>query len=366
MGMPLKIRYLLIPVILIMILILVAGCAGPLDFAFPCIFLPSVDQSFSDIPGPVNPTYPPAVADVINEVRPAVVTIDAEIATCDTSGRPITEQLTGSGWIYDQGGFIVTNSHVVEGAKSAVITLADGQTYTAESIWADPLDDLAVIDIGAADLKGIAMGDSSKTEAGDQVIALGNASGEGIRATQGIIISTDSTFTNTRETLYDMLETSTPIAHGNSGGPLINMSGQVIGITTAATLTRTGTEIVSYAISSSTAAPIIQQLIQNGCVSRAWLGVNVCSISELSKMECGLSVDKGVFVLEVKPDSPAWKGGLKSGDVIIKFNNKDITSTEDLVKAVQSSKIGQLVSIVYWHDKNENTDIITLSQVPLH
>ncbi len=236
MGIQVKIRYL-IPIMLILILILGMGCVGTPNFCFSAASLPIADQASNNILSSVNPSNSPAIANIINKVRPAVVAIDVELAASNISGHPITEQIAGSGWVLNQDGLIVTNSHVVEGARNVTVTLESGQTYTAKTIRTDPVNDLALIDIGVGNLMSVTMGDSSKIRVGDQVIAIGNALGEEIKATQGIISSTNATFTvDNQETLNNVLETTAPIVHGFSGGPLINMDGEVIGITTGACL----------------------------------------------------------------------------------------------------------------------------------
>ncbi len=364
MGTQMKIRNLLIPIILVLTLAL-AGCVHPPDVSFSSAPLSLMDQSSSDI-DPM-PAYPPEVADIINKVGPAVVAVDAEHLTYDANGCQVIEHVSGSGWILNQNGFIVTNNHVVEGADRATVILESGQTYIAKTIRTDPVDDVAVIDIGSGDLTGMPIGDPAEIRVGDQVIALGNFLGIGIRATHGIISSTHSTFVvNNQESLYNLLETTVPIVHGNSGGPLINMNGEVVGIATAASLNRSGTEIISYAISSGVAGPIIQQLIQNGQVVHAWFGANISSVSELRKMGCELNLDQGAFITQVTADSPAEKNGFKAGDVISRFDEQYITNADDLVEAVRSSKIGQQVNVTYWRDNTEYTDTVTLVQDPRH
>ncbi len=285
MGTQYQIRYVLILVLLLSTLSTsLAGCVGVPNFTFSSDATCVIDQSSSDIPNSANTTCPLLVADVINRVSPAVVTINAEITNYDSSGCQVTEQLVGSGWILDANGFIVTNNHVVAGAKCVTVTLNNGQNYTAKAVMTDPPDDIAVIDIGESNISGVTMGDSSKIRVGDQVIAIGNVLGEGIKTTWGIISSTNSTFiVDTRETLYNTLETNAPIYYGDSGGPLFNMDGEVIGIITGACLTRYGTEVAGYAISSLIAKPIIQQLIRNGYVDHAWYGQNGSDTSEFPK-----------------------------------------------------------------------------------
>jgi serine protease Do len=258
-----KATYLIL-IILLSALILSAGCVAAPNFTFSFASLPVANQPLSDITDASSSAALSDVANLISKVSGAVVAVNAELNILDTSGQPITDQIAGSGWILSQSGFVVTSSHVVEGTKNVTVTLENGQTYAARTVSTDPIDDLAVIDIGISNLTGVTMGDSLELNIGAPVIAMGNALGDGIKATQGTICGTDSTFVvDTRETLYHMLETTAPIAHGNSGGPLFNMDGEVIGIVTGACMTRYGVEVAGYAVSSSVAAPIIQQLVRN-------------------------------------------------------------------------------------------------------
>lgn len=269
--MPFKIKYLVVPVIVISILTLGAGCIATPNFSSSFASLPVVPQSSSDVSTLSSSSYSPAIADLIDRVRPAVVVVDAKF---DTSGADSSQpdQLIGTGWIINQSGFIVTNSHVVNNASSVTVTFSNGQTYTANEIQTDPVADLAVIDIGISNLIGIKIGDSSNIKVDDKVIALGNANGDGIVATQGTISSTSSTLTvENRETLHDMLETTAFITYGDSGGPLINTDGEVMGIVTGALMNRLGSEVNGYAINIDNATPIIQKLIQD--CSKNQLGV---------------------------------------------------------------------------------------------
>ena len=194
---------------------------------------------------------------------------------------------------------------------------------------------------------------------------MGNRLGQGIVATQGNISNTDSTFTvDSGETLYNLLQTTDPINHGNSGGPLINMTGQVIGITTAAKMTPAGTIVTAYAISTNTAEPIIRQLTSQGYVTRAWLGVTTSSISDFLLSGYKLATDQGALVTKVAANGPAEQGGLKTGDVIVSLGGKDIAAVDDLVQQVRSSPIGQPVKITYWRDNHINATSATLINNP--
>ena len=259
-----KIRYLPIPVVILLILTLGSGCVNVPNFTFSSAPLPIAAEFPNDNLDSADLAYPPEVAEMIRNIVPAVVAIDAESCSLDASGGPVTEQVSGSGWILNRDGFIVTSNHVVEGAKRVIVTLGDGQSYPAKNIQSDPVADLAVIDIGTSTLISVAMGDSSKIAVGEGVIAIGNAMGKEIRATLGTISSTNSTFIiENRKTYNNMLETTAPIAFGVSGGPLFNLNGEVIGIITGVNMTRYGAEVAGYAISSNVALPLIQKLIGN-------------------------------------------------------------------------------------------------------
>jgi serine protease Do len=303
------------------------------------------------------------VDDLISKVRPSVVSVEAEVISKDIWGRPINLKLEGTGWILDNSGLVVTNNHVVEGAKSVKITLENGQSYSTKIIRNDPINDLAVISIEAANLQPIEMGDSSLIKIGDPVVALGNTLGQGIVATQGIISNTGSIFTDDQgETLYDVLQTTAPINHGNSGGPLINMNGQVIGITTAARIIPAGKMETAYAIGSSVAKPVIHQLVLNGFVNRGVLGVTTSSVAELILRGYQPAVDKGAFITRINAGSAAEKAGLNNGDIILSVGGKEIITADDMVERVRSSPGGRPVEISYWRNNELRTTTAVLVQ----
>ena len=201
-------------------------------------------------------------------VKPSVVAINTEVTITSFFG-PATQQGAGSGWILDKDGIIVTNNHVVEGAKTITVTMDDGRTFTVnnKSVYTDSLNDLAVLRIDAKNLPALKLGDSSKLRVGDWVVAIGNSLGQGIRATEGIVSRKGVSLpVDQGQTLYDLIETSAAINPGNSGGPLVNMAGEVIGITSAK-IADIGVEGMGYAISIDTATPIIQELVNKGYVS---------------------------------------------------------------------------------------------------
>jgi serine protease Do len=368
-----NIKYLVISLILILSLILGTSCS------FSCTF-PSVDTSSSPsssathTTAPIDPNWTPPTGSqnltlpdfvpVVANVRPSVVAINVEITTYDIFGRPFTQPGAGSGWIIGEDGLIVTNNHVVAGAETITVTLADGSTFPAETVRTDSLSDLAVVKINAQDLPAANIGDSSKLSIGEWVLAIGNALGEGITAKEGIVSRLGvSLQVSSGQTLYDLIDTSAPINPGNSGGPLVNMAGEVIGITSAK-LAAVEVEGLGYAISINAAMPIIQQLVNSGYVIRPWLGVILYTVDQYAVFRYGLAVDKGVLVTKVELGSPADNAGLGAGDVIVSFEGKEISTAEELVQAIHSSQIGQEVEITYWRGKTENTTYAKLIESP--
>jgi len=372
----LNIKCLAVLFILVLSLFLGAGCQ----------FLPDIDilpspaptptpTTPSPPPTPINPTYTPpplennapalpSIVEVVAKVKPSVVAISTEVITYDIFRRPFTQEGAGSGWIIDETGLIVTNNHVVEGAESIAVTLADGRTFPAGTVRTDSLTDLAIVRIDASNLPAATVGDSSKLRVGDWVVAIGNSLGEGISATSGIVSRKDvSIMVGVGQTLYDLIQTDAAINPGNSGGPLVNMAGEVIGITSAK-LSAIGIEGMGYAISSNSAYPVIGELVQKGYVVRPWLGVVLQDVNQMLKLRYDLVVDEGAFVIQVAPDSPADKAGLAVGDVIVGFAGKEMANVQDLLQAIHSSQIGEEVEITIWRGDTENTIYATLIESP--
>ena len=368
--------------ILVFSLILGAGCA----------LLPDIDiDTSSPSPPPPTPAPPtttenitpinatwsmpppegqaetlPSIADVVAKVKPSVVAINTRVITLDFLNRPATQEGAGSGWIISKEGIIVTNNHVVEGAETITVTLDDGQTFPADltTVATDPLTDLAVFKINAENLPAVQVGDSSKMRVGNWVVAIGNALGEGIRATQGIVSRTEVEIpVSQNQKLYDLIETDAAINPGNSGGPLVNMAGEVIGINSIK-LSQVEVEGMGYAISTRVAMPIIEQLVNNGYVVRPWLGVGLYTVDPFVIQRYNLAVNQGVLVVNMAPGSPADEAGLTVGDVITSFNGKETTTAQDLIRAIHSSQIGQAVSLNFWRGQNKNAAYATLAESP--
>jgi serine protease Do len=292
------------------------------------------------------------------------VAINTETPGYSIFGNSYTQQGAGSGWIIDTNGLIVTNNHVVDGAKSITVTLEDGRTFPAKSVHTDPVADLAIVKIKAQNLLALQIGDSSKLEVGEWVVAMGNSLGMGISATKGIVSALGVSLSVTAgETLSDLIQTDAAINPGNSGGPLVNLQGEVVGINSAK-VAQVGVEGMGYAISVMEAKPIIDQLIETGYVIRPYLGVSTYTVDQFVAFRYGLGVDKGVLITQVGPGSPADKAGITQGDVITAIEGKEISDASGLIQAINSYQIGQKVKVTYWRGTAQNTTYATLVESP--
>jgi serine protease Do len=337
--------------------------------------LPTADTSSPTTPTALDWTLPPSdgqtqilpsIADVVALVKPSVVAINVKVTT-NTFFGPSTEEGAGSGWIIDKDGIIVTNNHVVEGADSITVTLDDGRTFPVNlnEVHTDALSDLAVLRIDAENLPAVIVGDSEELRVGDWVVAIGNALGEGISATDGIVSRKDVSLTDdSGQTQYNLIQTNAAINPGNSGGPLVNMAGEVIGITNAK-ISAVGVEGMGYAISSSEATPVIEQLINTGHVVRPFLGVQgLLTVDQSVAAFYNLSVDEGALIRGIVLNGPADKAGLEAGDVITGFGDQDISDVNELLRALYSSQVEETVKITYWRGGNQNITYVTLDSQP--
>lgn len=319
------------------------------------------DWTFPPESGPTIslPDFRPVVAEVI----PSVVSVTTEIVVSDFFGRQYTEYVTGSGILIDDVGYIATNNHVVEDAQSIYVDLADGRTLPANIVGTDSLSDLAVIKIDATDLPYAYWGDSSSLSLGDWVLAIGNALGEGIIATQGIVSRLNVSVNIEGNTLYGLIQTTAAINPGNSGGPLVNMSGEVVGVTSVK-IVASEVEGMGFAISSNEAKPIIEDLIHDGHVTYPWLGVGSRTVTPSLAAAMDLSVDEGALIEQVFADDPADIAGLREGDIIIRFDDKEISDVADLVRAIRASEVGEEVEIVFVRGEDTKTTSAQLVERP--
>ena len=306
----------------------------------------------------------PSIAEVVDKATPSIVAIQTEGLTYNIFLQPVPTQGVGTGVVIDSNGYIVTNSHVVEGAKSVKVTLTDGRTFNAIKVNKDTVTDLALIQIEGQNLTPAHLGRSNDLSVGDWVVAIGNALAleGGPTVTAGIISYLGRSIQEPNGVvLSNLIQTDAAINPGNSGGPLLNMAGEVVGINTAIA---SGAENIGFAISISSALPIIEELIEHGRVTRPWLGIIYSDLTSAIIVRYGLSASEGVFIHNVLIDSPAAVAGLKPGDVIIRFAGQKITAADDLTEALQLHSIGQKVEIVFIRGSEELKITLALVESP--
>ena len=258
----------------------------------------------------------------------------------------------GSGFIIDTPGYVVTNNHVIEGADEITVILQSGKRYKAKIVGRDKKTDMALLKIEAAEkLTAVAFGDSAKARVGDWVIAIGNPLGLGGTVTAGIISARGR---DIRSGPYDdYIQTDAPINRGNSGGPLFDMDGAVIGINTAILSPSGGSIGIGFSIPSNIAKNVLGQLREFGTTRRGWLGVRIQTVSPEIAESLGLDGPRGALVAGVMKNSPAEAGGVKQGDVIIQFDNGDVTQSRKLPRMVAESNVGKDVPVRVWRDGKE-------------
>ena len=257
----------------------------------------------------------------------------------------------GSGFIIDEKGIVVTNNHVIQGAEDIMVSVNGSTEYKAKVIGTDPYMDLAVLEIESNEkFIPVVFGDSDKARIGDWVIAIGNPFGFGGTVTSGIISSRNRDIGLTR--YDDFIQTDASINVGNSGGPLFNLDGEVIGINTAIIAPgQSGSIGIGFAIPSNPASNVISQLIEFGETKRGWLGVRIQEVTEeIADLE-NLKKPKGALVASVSENSPADKAGIKAGDIILEFDGKSVDTMRTLPKLVAQTKVGKRVILKIWRNQ---------------
>lgn len=299
-------------------------------------------------------------SEIIKDTKSSVVAITTESSYFSIFGT-YTQQGAGSGFVLDENGIIVTNNHVIEGASTVNVIFEDGTTYQAQAIYADEYTDIAVIKINATGLDAVTIGDSEAVLVGNWALVVGNSLGLGISATEGIISAVDVTLSSTDQSVSNLIQTSAAINPGNSGGPLFNTNGEVIGITSSK-MSAVGVEGMGYAISINEALPIINELIANGKVNRPDLGIGMYTVSSSIAQRYQLPVSYGVLVTSVENDSIAAAAGIKAGDVIVKINDTQVNTTNELTAVLQKQDMTSSIVISYYHGKNLNNVEVVLSK----
>ncbi|MGR3655247.1 Do family serine endopeptidase [Paracoccus sp. (in: a-proteobacteria)] len=263
----------------------------------------------------------------------------------------------GSGFVISADGFIVTNNHVIDGADEIEIELYSGKTLPAKVVGTDPNTDLALLKVNSdSALPFVKFGDSDKARVGDWVMALGNPLGQGFSASTGIVSARNRELSGTYD---DFLQTDAAINRGNSGGPLFNMDGEVIGVNTAILSPNGGSIGIGFSMASNVVSEVINQLQEYGETRRGWLGVKIQDVTPDMAEALGLKADRGAMVTDV-PDGPAKDAGMKAGDVITSFDGQPVEDTRGLVKRVAEAPSGQAVEVVVQRGDGEKTLSVTL------
>lgn len=272
----------------------------------------------------------------------------------------------GSGFIINTkrngDSFVITNNHVIEDADEVTVILQDDTRLKAEIVGRDTKTDLAVLKVHSdTPLPSVPFGNSDTIRVGDWVVAIGNPFGLGGSVTAGIISARGRDIN--AGPYDDFLQTDASINRGNSGGPMFNMDGEVIGINTAIYSPSGGSVGIGFAIPSSTAKAVIDQLIDHGSVKRGWLGVHIQHVSDEIAEGLGLDVARGALVSSVAPNGPAEKAGMETGDVVLKFNGKSVKEMRELPRLVAGAEVGNSVTVEIWRDKKKMTLDVVLGDL---
>lgn len=337
----------------------------------------------AELPAVVEGQAVPSLAPMIEKVRPAVVSIAVEGKTQAGSShfRGLPEEFEfffgprlfgernaprsfrgqGSGAIVNaEKGYVITNNHVIKDAEKITIKLEDGREFKAKLVGADPLSDVALVQIeNPKDLTELRFADSDKLRVGDFSVAIGNPFGLGQTVTSGIISALGRSTGTTDEGYESFIQTDAAVNQGNSGGPLLNLSGELIGINTAILSPSGGNAGIAFAIPSNMANNLIQQIIEFGEVKRGMLGIRGGELNADLAKEFKIDARQGAFVSEVLPESAAAKAGLKAGDVIIELNGRRISSFSELRAKVATSGVGKEIELTYLRDgKQEKAKVM--------
>ncbi|MEL7487840.1 MAG: Do family serine endopeptidase, partial [Pseudomonadota bacterium] len=315
---------------------------------------------------------PDSFADIAENLTPTVVNISSSqrVAGGALSGElaPLARKFgsravsLGSGFIIDPAGIVVTNNHVIDNADDISVTLHDGREFKATVRGRDRETDLAVLqlDTGGAKLPAVSFGDSEKARVGDWVIAVGNPFGLGGSVTVGIISARNRNID--AGDFDDFIQTDAAINRGNSGGPLFDVNGRVIGVNTAIFSQTGGSVGVGFAVPSDLASVVVSQLLEYGETRRGWLGVSVDDVTSAIARDNGLDRPKGALVSVVRPNSPALAAGVKPRDIILTFNRRAVNSVRDLTRAVAETPVGSTVNMEVLRDRKKTNLRVTVDR----
>lgn len=307
----------------------------------------------------------PSFADLAEKLTPSVVNISSFSQSETENGEgntPLSESL-GSGFIIDGNGYIITNNHVVDKAESISITLSDNTKTEARVIGKDPKTDLALIKIETKrPLNAVKFGDSDKIRVGDWVLAIGNPFGLGSSVTAGIVSAKSR---DIESGPYDsFIQTDASINQGNSGGPMFNLQGEVIGISSAIFSTTGASQGVGFAIPANLAGWVISQLKEHGEVKRGWIGIKIQPNTPEIADSLSISANQGVVVSGITEQGPAQKAGLQAGDIVLSFNRQPIDNTKNLSRLIAETKIGTPAPIEIWRSGQKQTLTVPIELMP--
>jgi S1-C subfamily serine protease len=314
----------------------------------------------------------PNVADTVERVRPAVVSVVSEVITRDFFGNLYSNFGSGTGVIFDPQGLVLTNNHVIQGAAVITVTLDDGSQREAEVIGADQLSDLAVLRIPGDDYPFLALTEAMPPRVGEWVIAIGNALAlpGGPTVTVGVVSALGRSIeSSSGVTLYDLIQTDTVINPGNSGGPLISLRGELVGINTAVQRTSasgTPVEGIGFAINMEVAAQVSDQLVQLGRVRWAWMGVILADLIPEVAARVGLPIREGVVIQNTVIDGPADRAGIRPNDIVLSADGQAVATVSDLTRLLkQRFQAGQEIEVELFRAGARETIRMTLGERPL-
>ncbi len=354
--------------------ILLGACteaATPMSSPSPTTMPTAPPGTPTPTPAPV-PSPTPAVTqnpvlstvEIAKLLRPSVVHIQTEAVQLGSFMQPVPVSGVGTGIVLDTEGHILTNNHVVEDATRITVSLSDDRSFNAEVVGLDPLTDLAVIRIGTDGLTPARLGDSSRLQVGEDVVAIGHAldlSG-GPTVSKGVVSALDRSIQVDPQTTVDgLIQIDAAINLGNSGGPLVNDRGEVVGISTAIIPESRG---IGFAININDAKLVMAQLIERGFVERAFLGIVHLNITPGMARNFGLPVDYGVGINSVSRGTPAERAGLMAQDILVQIGDQPLKNTADLIRFLTIHKPGETVEVAYYRNGARQTTLVTLGTRP--
>ena len=363
-----KMRYLL-AVVVFAVLATVACSSDPTATAEPSTSEQPASQSSTEGSSEaVAMLQLPNIADTVERVRPAVVSIVARTVSRDRFGRQSTGFGSGTGVIFDESGLVLTNNHVIEGGLKITVTQDDGTQVEAEIIGADLLSDLAVLRLPGDGYPSLPLRENGSLRAGDWVIAIGNALAlpGGPTVTVGVVSALGRSIESTPGvTLYDLIQTDTSINPGNSGGPLIDLGGNLVGINTVVLRGSSGVSVegIGFAVDVETAQQVALQLVELGHVRWAWMGVFLADLSPEVAAQVGLPIREGAIIQNTLVDGPSDRAGIHPGDIVVKIDGHDIATVSDLTRLLrQEFKAGQDVEVEVFRvvDGQSSTKVLAL------